>query len=74
MLRTNLTLPVDKILGIFIRNGQPFLNKPVLCEELDPRIFHGIKAYHMMNGARITYLVIRTRKNTDMYMREGIKK
>ena len=38
VLRNNLTLLVDKILGMFIRNEQPSLIEPVLWDKLGPWI------------------------------------
>ena len=38
MLRNSLTLPVDKTLSIFIKKRQPSLVRPVLWDELGPRI------------------------------------
>ena len=56
VLKNYLTLLVNKILGMFIRCGQPFLIELVLWDELSSRL-HGIKAYHRTNKAHTTYPV-----------------
>jgi hypothetical protein len=36
--------------------------------------FHGNRAYHIMNGAHLTYPATRTWKNISLYVREGVEK
>jgi hypothetical protein len=57
-----------------IESGFDTIKKFMGLTHLIKPVLHGIRAYHRINVAHTSYPVTRTKKNTGLHVREGVKK